>query len=113
MPNDDLISRKALIEDLSKKLMVDVFPNWEDLNFDLKYNIGKLGEAFKREIKAAPAVDAEPVRHGKYEFIGMGIMAGTRRLYFGTCSECKERIIFESEHKNYCPNCRAKMDKEE
>ena len=60
-------------------------------------------------VKEMPSVDAKPVRYGKYEFIGMGMMAGTRRLYFGTCSECKERIIFASEHKNYCSNCGAKM----
>ena len=113
MPNDDLISREALLEAPSEKPMVDVFPNWKDFDSDLRHILCKLGDAFEHEIEAVPAVDAEPVRHGRYEFIGMDMLAGTRSFRFGTCSECKQRINFAYKHNKYCPNCGAKMDLKE
>lgn len=61
MPNDDLISRKALIEHLSTIHMDDVFPNWWVLTSEAKQLIGKLGKRFKREILYIPAVDAVEV----------------------------------------------------
>ena len=69
-------------------------------------------QSFIDTMKYRPTIDAEPVRHGKYGFVGMDMMAGSRAFYFGTCSECHERINFEAKHKNYCPNCGAKMDEE-
>lgn len=50
-------------------------------------------------VENAPTVDAEPVRHGHWEWDGDYI-----------CSNCGERG-----HRNkwkYCPNCGAKMDEE-
>lgn len=89
--NNDLISRSALLE--------------------LAHNhVG--GTVDCNDIARFPAVDAEPVRRGKYGFVGMDMMAGSRAFYFGTCSECRERINFEAKHKNFCPNCGAKMDAE-
>lgn len=110
MPNDDLISRKALLEVLSKKLMVDVFPNWKDLNFDLKHNIGKLGKAFKREIEATPTVDAEPVRHGRW------IETYAYGAWHYDCPFCNEGYATKEREKkpiNFCPDCGAKMDLKE
>lgn len=54
-------------------------------------------------INAAPTVDAEPVRHGrwiKYEH-GSGIY----------CSECRHKRRYRDMNDNYCPNCGAKMDR--
>lgn len=48
----------------------------------------------------APTIDAEPVRHGKWKDIRVGI---------GTCSECGERYG-SVDVMNYCPNCGARMD---
>ena len=45
-----------------------------------------------------PRVDAEPVRHGRWEY-------GSA---YCVCSECGE--IPECFEPNYCPNCGAKMD---
>jgi hypothetical protein len=49
-----------------------------------------------------PTVDAEPVRHGRWEYVNAshGMMC--------SCSECGE--IPECFEPNYCPNCGAKMD---
>lgn len=71
-------------------------------------------DCFVREIiTSAPAIEAEPVRHGRWE--------KHHHSYFGihqcTCSECKEdeywKKYFCYGDERYCPNCGAKMDKEE
>lgn len=65
--------------------------------------------AIKCYIEDAPAVDAEPVRHGKW-IEGEIACNGN---YLLQCSECKRKMRF-GEHIgrtiNYCPNCGAKMD---
>lgn len=53
-------------------------------------------------IEEAPTIEAEPVRHGKWEFAGDGIVG---------CTSCGE--TYPSRYvipRNYCPNCGAKMD---
>ncbi len=100
--NNDLISRKALL-----KRFEELKENPNNKLIDTVFLDGA-----QSVIDAAPAVDAEPIRHGKYGWVGMDMLAGTRSFYYGTCSECKERINFAYEHKNYCPNCGAKLDKE-
>lgn len=101
MPNNDLISRKALVEHLSTIHMDDVFPNWFAFTLEAKQQIGKLGERFEREILYIPAVDAEPARHGNWEIINRNE---------AQCLECKMiRNIGDQMGWNYCPNCGAKM----
>lgn len=107
---NDLISRESVLEALrarGRKLL-------------------KLGTSFEANIasvtalecvnivKDAPAVDAAPVVHGYYGFTGPHI-GETYSPYaeHGTCSNCKERILLDPQHKKYCPNCGAKMDEEE
>lgn len=104
MGENDLISRAALEKALNDLMIRRGVKSWRDTEFD--------ASDFEDLIDEAPAVDAEPVRHGQWGFLGMDMMAGSRAFYFGTCSECRERINFEAAHKNYCPNCGAKMDGE-
>ena len=59
----------------------------------------------EQRLKASPTIEAEPVRHGRWEF---------KHPNGWACSECGEwglmidnRGICKS---NYCPNCGAKMD---
>lgn len=98
----DLISRAALLS-VIKGL-------WNVLNDpEARYALSHVN----RFIEVAPAVDAEPVRHGRYGFVGPHI--GWLCLPYaehGTCNACKERILIDPNHKNYCPNCGAKIDKE-
>lgn len=47
------------------------------------------------QIASIPAADVVPVVHGRW-------------LLDGRCSECLERPL--TTHRNYCPNCGAKMD---
>lgn len=53
-------------------------------------------------IRRQPTVDAEPVRHGKWEFSSDGWVE---------CSLCGETYPSDSiKPRYYCPNCGAKMD---
>ena len=52
-----------------------------------------------------PTIEAEPVKHGRW-------VHDINNLY--GCSECMERETMSPKKlKPYCPNCGAKMDKEE
>ena len=56
------------------------------------------------DIEAAPAVDAEVVRHGRWVY-------DINNLY--GCSECMGREIMSHRNmKNFCPWCGARMDAE-
>lgn len=83
MPNNDLISRAALVEDLSYCA--------PELFFDRDYLLCK--------IMKQPAVDAVPVVHGRW----------MDREYSDQkeCSECGEICCCQGD---YCMNCGAKMD---
>ncbi len=59
-----------------------------------------------------PAVDAEPVRQGRW----IDKRTGAYRAQQAWCSACGKRSgiggIKSNQHKPYCPNCGARMDKE-
>ena len=56
-----------------------------------------------RTIKQLPAIDAEPVRHGRWEL--------TDNFNFKRCSECgKKRYRILADYTPYCANCGARMD---
>ena len=66
------------------------------------------------DIEAAPAADVAPVVHGRWKLLDECSNAG---VY---CSICHKAVYRESAwYKNvhikskYCPNCGAKMDKED
>lgn len=56
----------------------------------------------RSEIEAAPTVDAESVRHGRWLRLDEAPEWDQRR-----CSECGDISCCQ---RNYCPNCGAKMD---
>ena len=92
---DDLISRSALMESLSGAYIVPV------TNSTVKI-VEFMGSEIRKRLLAAPAVEAEPVRHGRWKD--------------GFCSECKAEAITEwNEHGGeyaltpWCPHCGAKM----
>lgn len=58
-------------------------------------------------IEAAPAVDAVPVVHSYWEPYGRNSNGTVGRW---RCMNCKRTSL---ESGNFCPNCGAKMDKEE
>ena len=87
---DDLISRAALLNDLSY-----CAPElWGD------------EEYIKAKIMKQPAVDAAPVVHGWWQ--GVSPMVDSME-----CSVCRYCIPSEELETPFCPWCGAKMDGEE
>lgn len=62
------------------------------------------------DIEEAPTIEAEPVRHGYWENAN-----GRPKTYIRKCSVCGKEAYFCGRGCSYkfCPNCGAKMDKEE
>lgn len=95
MPNNDLISREKLQKAFERECIGEC-----GCCKHIKHN--PEGCAL---IDNAPTVDAEPARHGKWEIINRNE---------ARCSECKMiRNIGNQTGWNFCPNCGAKMDKED
>lgn len=69
----------------------------EDWEFDMIVNC----------LDSAPTVDATPVVHGRWEFLGPNRLI--KGCLCGTCSACKVRSKY-IETPALCPNCGAKMD---
>ena len=60
-------------------------------------------EEVRRQIKKAPTIEAEPVRHGRW--------VPTPECDSCWCSCCKKQYTgFFASWWNYCPNCGVKMD---
>lgn len=78
--------------------------------------IFKMGELLAKKIDDAPGVDAEPVRHGRWEPVFRRNVFGEHYVEWHACSICKELALSRCENymddeelSNYCPNCGAKM----
>lgn len=97
---NDLISRKALVKEILA--LRDRIPrNWNTGDWIR----GGLHKAL-RCVETIPAVDAEPVRRGRWEqYPGPNDVR---------CTHCK--VEFDKYKmptvRNYCPNCGAKMEGE-
>lgn len=99
--NDDLISRKALMEALDNDGVIDGF-------------IYSDGETLLQKIQSIPAADVAPVKHGRNE-------TQMNPVDEFICSECgftiqdfegydnDEEVYYEF-NPRYCPNCGARMD---
>ena len=98
--NNDLISRSDLIARMRQhgnRVPVDSgCREWETV-----YSPGVL--LCIHDAEEAPAVDAEPVRHGRW-FFDSGVD------HCEKCTECKSPKPPHYISDNYCPNCGAKMD---
>lgn len=92
----DLISRGALMDCFEKEYKQSSYPY---------FHIDEITD----EIIHAPAVDAVPVVHGRWEEWWPGIsviMTGEEMLY--RCSVCTAKYADIAGY-NYCPNCGADM----
>lgn len=88
----DLISRSKLLNVMKNSL-------------PFRMNANGMERAVEM-VKNADAIDAEPVRHGRWT--GFDPYIGSTE-----CSECGYKIVFAGAKYKYCPNCGAKMDLEE
>lgn len=87
--NNDLISRSALKAELMKRAVSCP-----------KSHIRAYGSCISA-LEVSPAVDAEPVRHGKWLYVGYG------KPDAWDCSECG---VMVAKQYFYCPRCGARMD---
>ena len=105
----DLISREDLLEALKKRQMADEFADhgldWENATLETRRAVEAQGAGIKRIINSAHAVDAVPVRHGKWVYHDDDVMP------WNSCSLCG-CSAFDLHGANYCPNCGARMDEE-
>lgn len=118
---NDLISRSALLEALAKRQVVDECADhgldWKNATLETKRTVEIQGAAIKRIINIAPAVDAVPVRHGKWIY---NPNANDWGIGGYVCSECSAKngnlpsgkvaspMVFVG--SKFCPNCGARMD---
>ena len=76
--------------------VLDVYYNTPDIDLS--------GKRLEAAILNIPAADVAEVRHGRW------LCVDTDTEQFFLCNRCKKKEYWES---NYCPNCGAKMDKDE
>ena len=99
----DCIEREALIDLIAER-------NRNTCN-------GKLScLQMKRMVESVPAADVAPVRHGKWKPVKYNAHCSCGKSY-GTyhflCSACNHIAYSQPYGLTYCPNCGAKMDKED
>jgi hypothetical protein len=115
--NNDLISRSALLEHYGLKNATKYGNETAEQQHN-SYSTMMLYEIADM-IDDAPAVDAEPVRHGRWEPVFRRNVFGEHYVEWHACSICKELALSRCENymddeelSNYCPNCGCKMDAE-
>lgn len=90
---------------------MDAYIEREAIKYEL-WSVGPLNEPMmvvrKKTIDRIPAADVAPVRHGRW--LGWGKSGTPTYENYGTCSVCGEDAEIYTEHRNYCPNCGARMD---
>ena len=101
MKNGDLISRRVLLEKIKKSFLDNSHTSTR-----MKMVHAEEHNHFRILVNNAPAVDAEPVRHGQWE--PMPVSSGRDSW---RCSECGRRARGKRENLPYC-HCGAKMDAE-
>ena len=98
--NNDLISRSALLREYGDFKDMDC-PSGHTVTADYMIELAE----------DAPAVDAEPVRHGRWDSFGVRRTdaKGRNRIeyMFNACTLCENPAV---KRTVYCPNCGAKMD---
>lgn len=100
---------------MSRLIDADYLYDLIDGGFDIDFDeTPETKRELLRMVKEAPTIDAEPVRHGKWD--------DTRVAFYRKCSECGATIknnlsdVFldcDIRDLHYCPNCGAKMDEVE
>ena len=112
----DLISREAAIKMLREKAqdyVVSMFATMTECNIAKIVAMECANEL--NELNGLPAVDAEPVRHGKW----MNVCEMLPPEYHDNkrCSVCANFALHDRlgrvRMSRYCPNCSAKMDLED
>lgn len=102
---------RAAVHDLVKSL-----PEYHMFNYDrTESRRGISPDDVDFGVDKIPAADVVEVRHGRWERRNMGLWDED---YAYACSACGEAWTLiddtpEDNNMNYCPNCGARMDKED
>lgn len=109
---NDLISRSALLEEFGEEPYV-----WDSRDREQAQERNDW-EYYTSMVEDAPAVEAEPVRHGRWEECDWveydGHSECVRYPKKGrVCTYCRnafKKEFIDSPRVHYCPHCGAKMD---
>lgn len=96
----EYIEREAISEEIRKYY----YKNPPNSSYGEGFDRGL--DRAQRAILDAPAADVAPVRHGRW-------LCGDYYDIGDVCSECDWDSQMTHPSYRYCPNCGAKMDKEE
>ena len=94
----EYIERETLVERLTRNLNACNPGTFSEMCYQDAINT----------VTAFPAADVAPVRHGRW--LGWGKSGTPTYENYGTCSVCGEDAEIYTKHRNYCPNCDARMD---
>ena len=104
-----LIDADALLKAFDNDIDTDVCQTFLDCYSEWGFS----RDTVERAITDAPTIEAEPVRHGRWEYhdcvcTGDGLIA----VYAcSACQGCIDEDVFDQLHETrFCPNCGAKMD---
>ena len=96
--NNDLISKAALVDEFEDYLLICSSGGFA------------MASEMLEAVREFPAVDAEPVRHGRWYQKRISVPKGKGQTYLvWACSLCHKH---EKKRSDYCPNCGAEMDAE-
>ena len=83
----------------------------EEKNFTLDEDVNMGLEIVIADLVDAPTIEAEPVRHGRWDDTGRYTFTdGSLAIRCTECGAALHLDEWEKYHWNYCPNCGAKMD---
>ena len=101
----DLISRDAAV-----KALMEQADMTKDVKSDVRVSV--LFESAVCTIRQMPSVEAEPVRHGKWEMRRKTLNTDFATItgIYPTCSLCGHVECGVDKSTPYCPGCGAKMD---
>lgn len=98
---DTLLERTAELEAVALEQVAKYEPSENPREWHRWTGILQERTAFKYDLMDAPTIEAEPIRHGHWNWVD-----GVR------CSLCNYKLQVTG-IPSYCPNCGAKMDEEE
>lgn len=104
-----------VLADRLQKLETDIYTEAMREKDPVKACISGIVEGIKKQVIAAPTIDAQPVVHARW--LPRGSDDNDAGMYY--CSACKDERYFgdevitseeASKYCPFCPNCGAKMD---